>query len=268
VEQSRYLILLPTYDERENLPRMIDALAAIRDQIPMPGEVLVVDDGSPDGTGKLADQLAASHDWLHVLHRPAKQGLGRAYLAGFEWALQRPFSHVIEMDCDLSHPVSALPAMLEASQHADLVLGSRYTAGGGVDGWPLHRRVISRGGCTYARLVLGVPIRDLTGGFKCFRATTLHAIDATGAGAQGYAFQVELTWRALSLGLEVVEVPILFRERTTEDGELRSHVHAVRDRFAVTKPAVLRRRFQRMAGGMTEIQDASQSRFTFVSGYH
>ena len=130
MEQSRYLIVLPTYDERENLPRMIDALAAIRDQIPMPGEVLVVDDGSPDGTGQLADQLAARHDWLHVLHRPAKQGLGRAYLAGFQWALQRPFSHVIEMDCDLSHPVSALPAMLEASRHADLVLGSRYTPGG------------------------------------------------------------------------------------------------------------------------------------------
>ena len=177
MEQSRYLIVLPTYDERENLPRMIDALAAIRGQIPMPGEVLVVDDSSPDGTGQLADELAARHDWLHTLHRPAKQGLGRAYLAGFEWALQRPFSHIIEMDCDLSHPVSALPAMLEASRHADLVLGSRYTAGGGVDGWPLHRRVISRGGCTYARMVLGVPIHDLTGGFKCFRRWVLESLD-------------------------------------------------------------------------------------------
>lgn len=213
MEQSRYLIVLPTYDECENLPRMIDALAAIRDQVPMPGEVLVVDDGSPDGTGQLADQLAARHDWLHVLHRPGKQGLGRAYLAGFEWALQRPFSHIIEMDCDLSHPVSALPAMLEASQHADLVLGSRYTAGGGVDGWPLHRRVISRGGCTYARIVLGVPIHDLTGGFKCFRREVLETIDLDAITARGYAFQIETTYRALRAGYRVVEVPITFVDR-------------------------------------------------------
>jgi dolichol-phosphate mannosyltransferase len=213
VEQSRYLIVLPTYDERENLPRMIDSLAAIRDQVPMPGEVLVVDDGSPDGTGQAADQLVARHDWLHVLHRPAKQGLGRAYLAGFEWALQRPFSHVIEMDCDLSHPVSALPAMLEASRHADLVLGSRYTAGGGVDGWPLHRRFISRGGCTYARLVLGVPIHDLTGGFKCFRRSVLEALDLERVHADGYGFQIELTYRAIRAGFTVREIPIVFRDR-------------------------------------------------------
>jgi dolichol-phosphate mannosyltransferase len=220
VEPSRYLIVLPTYDERENLPRMIDALAAIRDQVPMPGEVLVVDDGSPDGTGQLADQLAARHDWLHVLHRPGKQGLGRAYLAGFEWGLQRPFSHIIEMDCDLSHPVSALPAMLEASQHADLVLGSRYTAGGGVDGWPLHRRVISRGGCTYARMVLGVPIHDLTGGFKCFRRWVLESLDLSHVRAGGYAFQIELTYRTLRMGGRVVELPITFTDRAYGESKM------------------------------------------------
>ena len=209
MEQSRYLIVLPTYDERENLPRMIDALAAIRGQIPMPGEVLVVDDSSPDGTGQLADELAARHE-----------GLGRAYLAGFEWALQRPFSHIIEMDCDLSHPVSALPAMLEASQHADLVLGSRYTAGGGVDGWPLHRRVISRGGCTYARMVLGVPIHDLTGGFKCFRRWVLESLDLSHVQAGGYAFQIELTYRTLRMGGRVVELPITFTDRAYGESKM------------------------------------------------
>jgi dolichol-phosphate mannosyltransferase len=214
---DRYLIVLPTYNERANLPRMIEAIDGIRHRLPMPGDVLVVDDGSPDGTGELADDLAEQHSWLSVLHRTAKEGLGRAYLAGFAWALERPYTHVIEMDCDLSHPVSALPAMLEASRDADLVLGSRYVEGGGVEGWPLSRKLISRGGCTYARIVLGVPIHDLTGGFKCFRRWVLESLDLHDVHAGGYAFQIELTYRTLRMGGRVAEIPITFVDRT--DGE-------------------------------------------------
>src|SRR6478609_207697 len=217
---------------------MIDALAAIRDQVPMPGEVLVV------------DHLAARHDWLHTLHRPGKQGLGRAYLAGFEWALQRPFSHIIEMDCDLSHPVSTLPAMLAASQHADLVLGSRYTAGGGVDGWPLHRRLISRGGCAYARLVLGVPVHDLTGGFKCFRRWVLESLDLSHVRAGGYAFQIELTYRTLRMGGRVVELPITFTDRAYGESKMSRAIvlEAVREVPALRLRAVRGRLLERPGG--------------------
>ena len=217
MEPDRYLIVLPTYNERANLPRMVEAIGAVRDRVPMPGDVLVVDDSSPDGTGDLADELAARHSWLSVLHRAEKQGLGRAYLAGFAWALERPYTHIIEMDCDLSHPVDALPAMLEASRDADLVLGSRYVAGGGVSGWPLARKLISRGGCTYARVVLGVPVHDLTGGFKCFRRWVLESLDLHDVHAGGYAFQIELTYRTLRMGGRVSEIPITFVDRT--DGE-------------------------------------------------
>jgi dolichol-phosphate mannosyltransferase len=220
VAQHRYLIVLPTYDERENLPRMVDALAAVRDRTPFDGDVLVVDDDSPDGTGQLADRLAQTHEWLHVLHREAKEGLGRAYLAGFEWALARPYSHVLEMDCDLSHPPEALPAMLVASADADLVLGSRYVRGGGVEGWPASRKLISRGGCLYARLLLGVPVRDLTGGFKCFRRWVLESLDLRNVRAGGYAFQIELTYRTLRMGGRVVELPITFTDRTLGDSKM------------------------------------------------
>jgi dolichol-phosphate mannosyltransferase len=220
MDPDRYLIVLPTYDERENLPRMVEELEAVRAGMPFPGEVLVVDDNSPDGTGRLADDLADRHDWLSVLHRPGKQGLGRAYLAGFDWALQRPYSHIVEMDSDLSHPVTALPAMLTAAEHADLVLGSRYTPGGGVDGWPLSRRLISRGGCSYARLILGVDVRDLTGGFKCFRRWVLESLDLSDVHAGGYAFQIELTYRTLRMGGRVVELPITFVDRAHGESKM------------------------------------------------
>ena len=212
--EDRYLIVLPTYDERENLPRVIEALEAVRPKAPFGGDVLVVDDGSPDGTGALADGLAAERDWMNVLHRTAKEGLGRAYIAGFRWALERPYSHVLEMDCDLSHPPEAVPRLLAASAHADLVLGSRYVAGGGVVGWPVHRRVISRGGSFYARRWLSVGVSDLTGGFKCFRRWVLEAIDLDAVHGQGYVFQIELTYRTLKLGGRVIEVPITFEDRT------------------------------------------------------
>jgi dolichol-phosphate mannosyltransferase len=213
VDAERFLIVLPTYEERDNLPRVVEQIEAVRPALPFDGDVLVVDDSSPDGTGDLADELAAERPWMHVLHRPRKDGLGPAYVAGFGWALEREYSHVLEMDCDLSHPPAALPAMLEASRHADLVLGSRYVAGGGVEGWPASRRVISRGGCLYARTVLGVRLHDLTGGFKCFRRWVLESLDLSDVHAGGYAFQIELTYRALRLGARIVEVPIVFTDR-------------------------------------------------------
>ena len=246
MEPDRYLIVLPTYNERANLPRMVEAVGAVRDRLPMPGDVLVVDDSSPDGTGDLADELAARHPWLYVLHRAEKQGLGRAYLAGFAWALERPYTHIIEMDCDLSHPVDALPAMLEASRDADLVLGSRYVAGGGVSGWPLARKLISRGGCTYARVVLGVPVHDLTGGFKCFRRWVLESLDLHDVHAGGYAFQIELTYRTLRMGGRVSEIPITFVDRT--DGESKMSRAIVLE--AVRQVPQLRLRAMR--GGLVE----------------
>jgi dolichol-phosphate mannosyltransferase len=217
VAEDRYLIVLPTYNERENLASVVEALEAVRALTPFGGDTLIVDDNSPDGTGTIADELAADRDWLHVLHRPEKEGLGPAYLAGFDWALQRPYTHILEMDCDHSHPPDRVPAMLEAAADADLVLGSRYVSGGGVAGWPLSRKLISRGGCTYARIILGVPIRDLTGGFKCFRRWVLERLDLSDVHAGGYAFQIELTYRTLRMGGRVVELPITFTDRT--DGQ-------------------------------------------------
>ena len=214
MDAERFLIVLPTYEERDNLPRVVEQIEAVLPALPFPGDVLVVDDSSPDGTGELADELAAARPWMHVLHRPRKEGLGRAYVAGFGWALERDYSHILEMDCDLSHPPAALPAMLEASRHADLVLGSRYVAGGGVEGWPASRRAISRGGCLYARTVLGVGLHDLTGGFKCFRRWVLESLDLSDVHAGGYAFQIELTYRALRIGARIVEVPIVFTDRS------------------------------------------------------
>ena len=214
MDAERFLIVLPTYEERDNLPRVVEQIEAVLTELPFAGDVLVVDDSSPDGTGELADELAAGRPWMHVLHRPRKEGLGPAYVAGFGWALERDYSHILEMDCDLSHPPAALPAMLEASRHADLVLGSRYVAGGGVEGWPASRRVISRGGCLYARTVLGVGLHDLTGGFKCFRRWVLESLDLSDVHAGGYAFQIELTYRAMRIGARVVEVPIVFTDRS------------------------------------------------------
>lgn len=222
--ENRFVIVVPTYNELDSLPRLLEGID--RQQLPFTGDILVVDDGSPDGTGRLADRLAAGRTNLHVLHRPAKDGLGRAYLAGFAWALERDYTHVLEMDCDLSHPPAALPSLLTASVDADLVLGSRYVPGGAVTGWPPHRRLISRGGSLYARAVLGVGIRDLTGGFKCFRRETLEAIDLKAVRAQGYVFQIELTYRVLRVGGRVIEVPITFSDRTQGDSKMSTAIVA------------------------------------------
>jgi dolichol-phosphate mannosyltransferase len=208
-------LVLPTYDEVENLEALLDgALPVLRAACGDDGfRVLVVDDASPDGTGALADRLAQRHRELRVVHRAARRGLGPAYLHGFAVALDGGASHVIEMDADLSHDARDLPRLLAAAREADVVLGSRYVPGGAVVGWGLVRRVLSRGGSWYARVALGVDVRDLTGGFKCLRREALEAIDLPSVESRGYAFQVELTYRALRAGLRVVELPIVFRNR-------------------------------------------------------
>ena len=226
MSDDRFLIVLPTYNERENLPRVIEAIERQLPALPFAGDVLVVDDNSPDGTGDQAEELAARHDWIHVLHRAKKSGLGPAYLAGFDHALHNGYSHILEMDCDLSHPPEALPRMLGAAADADLVLGSRYVEGGAVAGWPLSRRVISRGGCLYACTILGVSVNDLTGGFKCFRRWVLESLDLADVHAGGYAFQIELTYRTLRLGGRVVEVPITFTDRTAGSSKMSRSIVA------------------------------------------
>jgi dolichol-phosphate mannosyltransferase len=208
--RDRALVVLPTYDEAENLPAIVPAILAAAPEL----DVLVVDDASPDGTGALADRLAAAHPGrVRVLHRARKEGLGRAYLAGFGQALGLGYGRVLEMDADFSHEPSRLPALLAASRDADLVLGSRWVEGGGTGNWGLGRRLLSRAGSLYARAVLGLGVRDLTGGFKCFRREVLEALDLGSVTSTGYAFQIELTWRAIRRGFRVVEVPIVFVDR-------------------------------------------------------
>ena len=208
-------IVLPTFDEAENLESITRAILRVlrstqgHDRF----RLLVVDDSSPDGTGEIADRLAAAEPEVRVLHRRTREGLGPAYLAGFAEALAGDASHVIEMDADFSHDPYDLPRLLRAAETADLVLGSRYVAGGVVADWGLTRRIISRGGSAYAQRVLGLGIHDLTGGFKCFRREVLEAIDLPTSRSRGYAFQVELTYRAVKAGFRVVEVPIVFRDR-------------------------------------------------------
>jgi dolichol-phosphate mannosyltransferase len=210
-------VVLPTYEEAANLPSLIEAVRAVLDCT-----IGIVDDGSPDGTGEIADALA---DW--VIHRERKQGLASAYLAGFRRALAGEADYVLEMDADFSHDPADLPRLLAAAQEgADVVLGSRYVEGGGVEGMPFARRLLSRGGSAYARAVLGIPLRDLTGGFKCFRADALRAIDLDAIAATGFAFQVEVTYRAVRAGLRVEEVPIVFRERRAGRSKLSAGIAA------------------------------------------
>jgi dolichol-phosphate mannosyltransferase len=208
-------LILPTYNEAENIQAIVAAAGETLAGACEDGfRVLVVDDGSPDGTGRLADGLAAEHEWVRVLHRREKNGIGPAYLAGFRHALEHGAGYVMEMDSDFSHDPADLARLLEAvGAGADLALGSRYVTGGGVREWGLVRRLVSEGGSTYARFVLGLGVRDLTGGFKCFRRQVLEEIHFDSVRSQGYAFQVELTYRAVQAGFRVVEVPIIFRDR-------------------------------------------------------
>jgi dolichol-phosphate mannosyltransferase len=209
--RGRAWLVVPTYNEAENLRRLV---VAARTHLRADDRILIVDDNSPDGTGELADELAAELANVEVLHRRRKDGLGRAYLAGFEHALARGARYVLEMDCDFSHDPADLPRLIAAAENgADVVLGSRYVRGGEVSDWGLGRRLLSRGGSWYARQVLGVGVHDLTGGFKCFRRGVLEALDLGKVQADGYGFQIEMTYKALRAGFRVVEIPICFRDR-------------------------------------------------------
>jgi dolichol-phosphate mannosyltransferase len=208
-EAASVWLVVPTYNEADNIEALV---GAVRKVLPTSRRILIVDDASPDGTGRIADRLAAEHD-VEVLHRPLKEGLGPAYLAGFRRVLEQGADLVVQMDADFSHDPAYVPRFLDAARNADLVLGSRYVPGGGVTEWGTTRRIVSRGGSAYARAMLGVSVRDLTGGFKCWRREALEAVDLDSVESRGYAFQVEMTYRAIRAGFRVVEVPIVFRDR-------------------------------------------------------
>jgi dolichol-phosphate mannosyltransferase len=230
----RAVVCLPTYNERENLEPMVRALGEVLDTTR--DRVLVVDDGSPDGTGEIADRLVAELPWVAVLHRESKEGIGPAYVAGFRRALADGAELVLEMDCDFSHDPKDVPRLIAAADEADLVLGSRYTAGGGTENWGLLRRIVSRGGSLYAQVILGVAVHDLTGGFKCFRRATLETIDLDAVSARGYGFQIETTYRVLRAGLRVREIPIRFVDRRVGDSKMTGSIVAE----AMLKVPVLR----------------------------
>jgi len=217
---GRIVVIVPTYNERENLPLIT---ARVRAAVPE-AHVLVADDNSPDGTGSLADGLAESDDQVHVMHRRGKEGLGAAYLAGFDWALDNGYDVIVEMDADGSHQPEQLPRLLDALRDADLVLGSRWVPGGSVVNWPKSRELLSRGGSLYTRMMLGVPMRDATGGYRAFRADTLRKLDLTGVESAGYCFQVELGWRAVKAGMRVREVPIEFVERELGSSKMSQRI--------------------------------------------
>jgi dolichol-phosphate mannosyltransferase len=207
---ANVVVLIPTYNERENVSLIVSRLRAAVPE----ADVLVLDDNSPDGTGVVADQLATQDPAIRVLHRTSKEGLGKAYLAGFAWALSQDYDAMVEMDADGSHQPEQLRSLLLALADADVVLGSRWVPGGSVVNWPLHRKVLSVGGNLYVRTLLGMPIGDATGGFRAYRASALRGLDLEQVASQGYCFQVDLVWRAIRAGLKVVEVPITFVERT------------------------------------------------------
>jgi dolichol-phosphate mannosyltransferase len=214
------LVVVPTYNERANLPSLAQRLLSL----PVPVDLLVVDDNSPDGTGPLADELAAKHPCIHVLHRPQKSGLGRAYIAGFKWALERSYEHVFELDGDLSHNPDDIPRFLEAARAADLVLGSRYLNGIRIINWPLSRLLLSSCAARYVRVVTGMPFTDPTGGYKCFRRRALEAIDLDAIRSNGYSFQIEMTHKLWRQGLKIVEVPIIFTERFQGRSKMSGHI--------------------------------------------
>lgn len=233
------LAVIPTYNERDNIERTVDRLLG---SVP-DAHVLVVDDDSPDGTGKIADELAAGDGRVHVLHRGGKAGLGAAYIAGFDWALAAGYAVVIEMDADGSHPPEQLSRLLTALQHADLVLGSRYVPGGAVVNWPAGRQLLSRGGNAYTRLLLGLRLRDATGGYRAYRRQVLEAVDYRQVASQGYCFQVDLARRVVRSGYRVVEVPITFVER--ERGESKMSGAIVREALIhITRWGIAYRREQ------------------------
>lgn len=214
------IIIVPTYNERDNLPDIVGRLMSL----PVGVDLLVVDDNSPDGTGKLADEFAAKNPRVHVLHRTAKEGLGRAYCAGFVWALQHDYEFIFEMDGDLSHNPNDIPAFLDAARDADLVLGSRYANGIRVINWPLRRLMLSLMAAKYVQVITGMPFTDPTGGFKCFRRATLKAIDLDSIHSNGYSFQIEMTHKIWRAGKRIVEVPIIFTDRFQGTSKMSGHI--------------------------------------------
>jgi dolichol-phosphate mannosyltransferase len=242
--EPRVLVIIPTYNERENIEPIIERVHAAAPAV----HVLVVDDASPDGTGRIADKLAEADERVHVLHRGGKAGLGAAYIAGFDWGLGERFDVLVEMDADGSHAPEQLPRLLAGLDDADLVLGSRWVPGGAVLDWPRSRELISRGGNLYARLALGVPLRDITGGYRAFRREVLEGIDYAGVASQGYCFQVDLAWRALRAGFHVVEVPISFADR--ERGESKMDGAIVREAFLRVGGWGLRHRGRQLGGAL------------------
>ncbi|MBC7241947.1 MAG: polyprenol monophosphomannose synthase [Anaerolineae bacterium] len=233
-----YLVVIPTYNERDNISQLVPKILAHGDAF----HILIVDDNSPDGTGELAEELARQEPRVHVLHRPGKLGLGTAYVAGFRWGLDFGAELIFEMDADFSHDPAMLPVFVEEIGDCDLVLGSRYVPGGGVRNWPLPRRLMSQGGSLYARTILGVPIRDLTGGFKCFRRQVLESLPLDEVQTTGYAFQIEMTYRTLLAGFRVKEIPIIFVDRVQGTSKMsrRVFLEAViavwRLRFSLPRP--------------------------------
>ena len=217
---NQTLIVVPTYNERENLPPLIQRLLGL----PVPVDVLVVDDNSPDGTGKIADDLAANYSSVHVLHRSEKNGLGRAYIDGFKWALGKGYEFIFEMDGDFSHNPDDVPKFLDAAEKADLVLGSRYVNGIRVINWPLSRLMLSKSAAKYVHIITGMPFTDPTGGYKCFRRRTLQAIDLEAVRSNGYSFQIEMTHKIWRQGLKVVEVPIIFTDRFMGKSKMSGHI--------------------------------------------
>ncbi len=217
---NQTLIIVPTYNERDNLPRMVQKLLSL----PVGVDVLVVDDNSPDGTGQIADELAAKHPQVQILHRKEKNGLGRAYIAGFQWALARNYEFIFEMDCDFSHDPDEIPHFLKAAENADLVLSSRYKGGVRVLNWPLKRLLLSRFAGIYVSVITGMPFSDPTGGYKCFRRRSLQAIHLEAVKSNGYSFQIELTHRLWREGYRIAEVPITFTERVEGKSKLSRHI--------------------------------------------
>ncbi|GAA0222793.1 polyprenol monophosphomannose synthase [Saccharothrix mutabilis subsp. mutabilis] len=239
-ELGPVLVVIPTYNERDNIGKIVKRLHAALPKV----HTLVVDDGSPDGTGQLADEMAAADDRVHVLHRTQKAGLGAAYVAGFHWALEHGYEVVVEMDADGSHAPEDLPRLLDALRDADLVLGSRYVPGGSTVNWPWLRQLISRGGNVYSQIALGTSVRDITGGFRAFRAEVLRRLKLDTVASQGYCFQIDLAWRTIELGHRVVEVPITFTER--ELGESKMSGNIVREALLRVTKWGLRRRYTQL----------------------
>src|SRR5437660_2614210 len=236
---NKTLVVVPTYNERENLPPLSQRLLAL----PTPVDMLVVDDNSPDGTGKIADDLAVKHSSIHVLHRTEKNGLGRAYIAGFKWALEQGYDFVFELDGDFSHNPDDIPMFLEAAQNADLVLGSRYLNGIRIINWPLSRLMLSKSAAKYVQIITGMPFTDPTGGYKCFRRRALEAIQLDEVRSNGYSFQIEMTHRLWRQGVKVVEVPIIFTDRFQGHSKMSGHI--VREALVMVWRLWIQNKFRR-----------------------